>query len=77
MYYSGYRAEDENGREIKVDCSEDGYVQININANYSGKVIVEFKEKIIWRIAECISLISAVLFIGYICHREKSKCRKY
>ena len=76
-YYRGYEARDkQTGGQILVDSGENCRVRLTLAGNYSGTIQVEYREPVLWRIAEMISLISVV---GIACSffRERRNQREY
>ena len=60
-YYRGYEARDkQTGGQILVDSGENCRVRLTLAGNYSGTIQVEYREPVLWRIAEMISLISII-----------------
>lgn len=71
-YYKYYCAEDINtGGEILVGSGENGRIRLSLAGNYNGTVQVRFKEPILWRISECISLIGVIGIIFYFLKKKK------
>ena len=65
-YYSGYRAWDIQGNDLEVKCGDDGYLQIKLTASYTGEIVIQYVEPWYWRVAELLSLITVILFSGWI-----------
>lgn len=63
LYFDGYEAISSNNDSIELNKSENGAVEISIPAWYSGTITVKYKEKIIYRIMEIISLLSWIYAI--------------
>lgn len=60
--YKGYCAVDENGRTIEITDGENAQIKLLIPSGYKGKVTVDFKPPVLWRISELVSLISVLYF---------------
>lgn len=77
LFYKGYAAEAE-GQSLTVCAGENNCVRVMLPAGFQGEFTVDFRESRYWRLAEVISAVSAVLFVGavYLClrKREKSGC---
>ena len=61
--YKGYHAYGSGGEEFVVDDGENCQIRITVPPNYRGNITVDFKEPLIWRISEVISLLTAALII--------------
>lgn len=71
-YYKYYQAEDiHTGGEVLVGAGENGRIRVSLAGNYEGIVQVSFKEPMLWRISECISLIGAIGIVCYILKQKK------
>lgn len=60
LHYKGFRAVTDDGTVIPT---RDGYLNLvlfTVPAGYEGDITVEYKQPLVWRIAEIISLLSAV-----------------
>lgn len=74
IYYEGYRATAQAVNErLAIVETEDQMVGVLVPGNYSGVVKVSFVEKLYWRVAELISLISAIGILLYIVCRDHNK----
>lgn len=74
IYYKGYSAYTEDGSSLDVYMGEEtGLVSFTVPKDYSGKVYVEYKEPVLWRLTEIISLITAAGMIVYAVNPRKSK----
>ncbi len=76
-YYRGYEARDkQTGGQILIGSGENCRVRLTLAGNYSGTIQVEYREPVLWRVAEMISLISVV---GIACSlfRERRNQREY
>ena len=66
LYYSGYKAVDEeSGDSLNVTSGEGMRVRIIIPSGYSGNIKVRFGESMIWRVSELVSAVSLLLLILY------------
>lgn len=75
LYYPGYRAVDQEGRELTVVRSEKNLIRI-IPDNSGGRISVVFREKISWRIAEIISLIAIIWVTVELLKGRRWLCRR-
>lgn len=74
LYYKGYRAWDkETGQEFKVSAGENFSVRVSLPALYSGTVRTAFVPPFYWRIAEAVSLLSFIWWVGFACSKRKRK----
>lgn len=60
FYYKGYRAVDDSGKEYPVGDGDNCQIQIEVPPGFSGTLLIEYREPWYWRVAELISLFSAV-----------------
>ena len=54
--YGNYHAVDTEGTEWPMTMSEDSLLQITVPGGYSGAISIEYKEPLLWRAAELVSL---------------------
>ena len=73
LAYKGYKAKDENGNALKVGIGENNTLRIFLNPNYEGKIKVSFVSPVYWRIAEIISLATALLILYFEYFKVKKK----
>lgn len=73
--YPGYKAYDSlTGEQYYIESGQNKKMMINIPAGYEGSIIVRYVEKIIWRVAELVSLIALVGFVVWgISAKRKGK----
>lgn len=72
LYYAGYEAKvSRTGRKLKVAPGEHMTVNIEIPPGETGEVTVVYRSLKIFRAAEAISLISAVIFMIYSLKKKK------
>ena len=69
LTYPYYRTEDENGKTLETIPGDYRKLCLSVPAGYNGKVHTYFREPVIWRISEIISLITSILFWRY--YRKK------
>lgn len=65
LYYKGYRATDENGVLLPIGSGDMARIRVTIPDSYSGSVHIFFREPLLWRLAEVISLMT-VLYVCYL-----------
>lgn len=75
VYYKGYKAE-RNDKEIEVSQSENGLIEIPISIDRNGTVKVYFGGTIIQKVSPYITLIVAILLIGYIIWFNRKENKK-
>ena len=64
IYYRGYRAIDAATRGVIEAVKDDnGFVKLRFGAGYSGSVEVFYKEPMLWRMCEIISLLTIIALI--------------
>ena len=72
LLYKGYRAVDtETSQQLQLSAGDNHLVRVVIPANYSGSLRVSFVSPFYWRLAEWITLVTAVLLIVY-----RWRCRR-
>ncbi|WP_029233428.1 hypothetical protein [Butyrivibrio sp. VCB2006] len=73
IYYRGYRAKDvvTNGA-VEVVKNNDGFANLRVGGGYNGEVCVFYKEPLLWRISEIISIIG---FVGLMCFWRRFNAR--
>ena len=72
IYYRGYRAADvANGGAVEVVKDDNGFAKLRLGAGYNGEVCVFYKEPVLWRMCELISVLT--LFILGIVMVRKAK----
>ena len=77
LYYEGYRAFEESGERLQMCAGDNNVVRVMIPASYEGSFKVEFVSPWYWRMAEWISLLSFVGFLGFgIWKTQKKKGMK-
>lgn len=72
--YPYYKAYDENGNELAISNGINNRICVSVESSYNGDVTVKFVEPILWRIAEIISLLSAISLL--IIYKRKVIGRK-
>lgn len=76
LLYKGYRAMDrERGTQLQIFAGDNGKLRVLFPANYSGSVQILFVSPFYWRVAEWLSLATAVLLVaaGWR-YRRKEEC---
>ena len=78
LYYRGYEARDiGTGSIIAIDGEGDnGKLRMKLAANYSGTVQVRFREPVLWRVSEAISLVSICVICFLFFQRKKQMKNK-
>ena len=72
LYYRGYLAKDsQTGDRIALSRGDNGRSKLTVAGGYSGSVRVSFREPFFWRIAEIISLCTALLMGIHFRKRRK------
>lgn len=69
-YYDGYRAEWENGSPIITESGSNNVLRLTITPKTEGRITVYYKEKILWRLAEVVSMIYILLLL---CLKKRGK----
>lgn len=74
LYYIGYHALDqETGERLPIEIGKDGILRVILPAHYQGTVVIDFDGQWYWKIADWISVISAVGFIAWIVWNKKKE----
>lgn len=72
--YPHYQCEDIVTRErYPIKRGENNRIRVELPDNYTGTVIISFKEPWFWRMAEAISMVSALCLIGYGLYKWKNR----
>jgi len=73
LYYKGYKAIDtDSGEELEVFSGRNGLVTVNVPVGYDGVIEIAFVSPWYWRLAEVISLVSAIGMV-LLYRRDKKK----
>ena len=72
VYYKGYRAVTSAGDKLVCMQATDGRVMVMVPEGYSGTVKLQFKESLLWKFAETISLVTIVFVSMLIIIRKKN-----
>ena len=64
-YYPGYVAKDADGDYLSVERGNNGKIKVLFDGDYNGIINVRYKEPVLWRFFEIVSLISFILLILY------------
>lgn len=64
-YYPCYQAVDENGASLKVSEGAEGRLRIYLPQQQSGEVSISYKIPLMYRMGDCLSLLTALFFWGY------------
>lgn len=65
LYYPGYVAKEEQGNKLKVVCGENNVVRVELSNKRSGTITVDYQEKVIYLIADMVSIITIIGLIAY------------
>lgn len=72
VYYGGYVAKDSANSAFKVyNGGNNNVVRVDIPGQYEGEVHVYFKEPLLWRLSEAVTLISVLVCIWYYIRRKR------
>lgn len=74
LYYEGYVAIDSKGDSLEVVRGDNNTVCVKVGPLFEGRVHVEYRQTLSWRIAEIISLL---MVIGMIVYSFKIKAYKF
>lgn len=74
LYYPGYVAKATDANEIKNDLQQsigtNGVIQISVPEGFAGNIGVWYKEPVLWRVAELVSLLATV-YLLWLYKRKK------
>ena len=73
--YNGYYCKTNDGRELPVVLGRNNKVIVEIPKNYNGMITVNYKEPILWRVAETISMLSLVVILVQL-RKSENRNRK-
>lgn len=59
--YGNYTATDDQGNILPLSTSENSLLVLTVPGGYSGMVSVSYREPLLWRVAELLSLVTAVV----------------
>lgn len=62
--YGNYYAQDTEGTRFPLETTENSLLQFTVPAGYTGAIAIKYKEPILWRGAELVSLVTG---IGLVC----------
>lgn len=72
--YGNYFAADTEGTEWPLTMSEDSLLQLTVPGGYSGAISVQYREPLLWRVCEVISLATAaVIVLAWLRQRKQKK----
>ena len=72
--YGNYQAVDAEGKVLPLTTSENSLLVLTVPGGYNGAVSVAYREPMLWRMAELISLVAAVaLCVAAMWGRSKKK----
>ena len=76
--YKGYQAELSDGTQLPIEIGPYHKIKLIIPANTRWEGLhVYFKEPAVWRVAECVSLITAILLSAYLIISLRRKKREH
>lgn len=73
LLYKGYGARDDRGQTLEITDDGRHLIQLRIPANYTGTVSVRFTEPLYWRVAEIITLFTAVGMVLYGIRKRRQR----
>lgn len=72
FYYPDYHCWDmDTGEEYRTDRGDNNILWVYLPAGYQGTLGIAFKEPLLWRIAEIISLMAAIGYVFYVLQWRK------
>lgn len=75
IYYLGYQLNDENGKSIMLEESENGFLQATVDKN--SIYILQYKGTKLWNTSKILSLFSLLFFLFWQFKKEKIESRVY
>lgn len=76
LWYKNYIAKDTEGTELALEPGNNNVIRVVVPAGYQGDVTVKYRHFLSWRIAEIISLMCVLGFIGNAIYIKKEKREK-
>ena len=77
FFYPCYRAVDQaTGMVLPIGYGENNRIRVSLPNGYQGTVLVKVRERMIWRLAELISLVSVVIPAGATMMKAQTKRKK-
>lgn len=67
--YKGYKAFDNKGKKMDISNGYLNLINVSVPAGYDGEITVKFKQPVLWRISEIVSLLSVVL-LAVLCKKN-------
>lgn len=64
LAYKGYRAYSDNGR-MELSSGDNYRIRVMIPAGFNGIVHIQYKEPLLWRLCEIVSLLTAIVIVTY------------
>ncbi|MCR5715587.1 MAG: hypothetical protein K6G23_01900, partial [Lachnospiraceae bacterium] len=64
LYYSGYQAIDKEGNALPLSYGTQQVIRVIVPAGYAGEIRIAFIPPLSWRVAEVLSLLSWIFFLG-------------
>lgn len=71
--YGNYCAQDTEGTQFSLEMTENSLLQLTVPGGYSGAITVTYKEPILWRGAELVSLATGIGMLYGIWRGRKKK----
>ena len=70
--YPYYAAYSETGDPLEITSGDNGLIRVTVPAGYSGYIFLKFESPVLWKIADCVSVISVLDCAGFVlCVRKK------
>lgn len=71
--YGNYHAVDTEGNEWPMTMSEDSLLQLTVPGGYSGAISVEYREPLLWRASELVSLAAGIALLAAYLRTNKRR----
>lgn len=70
LYYPGYQAVDtQNGSKLSLEKGGNNLLKVTVPAGFEGNISVSFREPLLWRAGELLSLVSFLALLTYCIFR--------
>lgn len=73
LNYRHYYAKDSQGKKFSITNGDNNLVRVIIPPDYSGRILVKYKEPFYWRLAEMVSLLSVFMLAVMVLRKKYIK----
>lgn len=73
FHYPYYQVQDARGQSFPLQDGENRLIRVNLPEGFSGTLTLTFVEPLLWRVSECISLVSILAGCLYCIMKRKNR----